>query len=1380
MARIFLSHSSLDGEFAGEVHRWLVDDGHEAFFDRESILVGDDWEQRLHEQLRWADAVVCIVTTAYVNSVWCAAELGIARSRGSRVMPVRTEPGVSHPLLGSLQYIDCTTDAAAARTNLKTALRIVDLSGGSGWSDDRAPFPGLRPFESDYQRMFFGRGEEITQLAQMLRSPAERVDAGLLLVVGPSGCGKSSLVRAGLLPIMANEPGWWSLSPMKPGGDPIGALTSEFAAAARLLNLDWAFGDVRGRLEAGGTTELVDGLLSAAPPPRRRHLLLVVDQFEELLTQSPAPQRLLFANVLRSMLTNGSVQLVATLRPEYLGGLLRSPELTGLETRTTTLRPLRPGALRLVIEGPAQRAGIQIDEDLVAQLVDDTGSGAALPLLAYTLAELATGVGRGGELLMSRYLQIGGVQGTLARQADLALGEAIRTGRRSRDQVMGSLMRLVNVDDDGRPNRWRVKRAQLEPVVLGDLDKFVAKSLLITDSDPAGGTVVEFAHEAILSAWQPLKEAISANTSALRARRLVEQAAAEWQADGRPPGGLWEQGRTLSALTDLDAKFRREETSQVAVASTRQATGGKRWHALKRRRVLSSSRVELGASALDFLRASIHRNRRRRRRSVTTLSTLLVIAVAAASIAVVQLRNANERQRIATARLLVTQANDIAGTDLRTALRLDEAAVTIYPDPETQSGLTQLLSNHSTYGATIDAHQSGVNSIAYSPDGRTLASLSQFEAVYLWDVSNPAAPRRFSALRIDVVESVSFSPSTLAISPDGRTLVVGSYFGNLAFFDIEDPTQPRMLSDVDSGQKEVRSVAFSPDGQALATGGANRTAELWDVVDPARPRAVAPVLIDDITPAAAEPTVFSPVAFSPDGHILATGSTDIILWDITDESEPHRLGQVATDVDPSGSNTVAFSPDGRTMAIGGPNTLLWDVTNPTNPRLLSQIPTAKSTNVLSLAFSPDGQQLATGGTDNTAVLWDLSEPTKPAQEEPTLTGHTDSITTLAFAPSGRQLATGSDDTTIVLWDLTNPARPGPKTPQLAGHTKPVTAIAVSPDGRTLATAGQDDTVILWDLDGPDSPLRLGEPLKVTSVLALAFSPDGRLLASGSADNTVVLWDISDRSQPHRIGQPLKDHDRLVVAVDFSPDGHLLAVGSADKSASLWDVTTPDHPRPLSKFVNGSLDWVWALAFSPDGRTLATSSDRYSVALWDITTPTNPIEIGTPLAGHTAGVHAVSFSPDGHTLALGSTDHTVTMWDVKDVGKPIALGQPFAGGNAPVNSVAFAKDGQTLATAARDGVVDLWDVTNLAEPRRLGQPLIEPPGDISVEFIHDGNSLLVGGGDNTTSLWDLSGLNVMRGQVKQHACGLTNGGLDTDQWARYIPDLVYQDTCADGT
>jgi hypothetical protein len=296
VARVFISHASEDERVAARLHGWLVGGGHEVFLDRDlrdGIGVGEVWEQRLYERLRWADAVVCLVISAYRDSAWCTAEVGIARSLGSRLLPVLAEPGQAHPLLQSsqYQYTDLAGDPDAARAAVGEALRRVDAAGGLGWPDGRSPFPGLRPFEVDLHRVFFGRRTEVEALASLLRSPAEVAGGGVLLVVGPSGSGKSSLVRAGLSPVMAAEQDWWTLPPLVPGTDPVAALAHELAVAGRLSGLDWTLRQVRDQLNHDDGLALLAGeLLLAAPGGgRRRRLLVVVDQFEG---EGSSPRRL--------------------------------------------------------------------------------------------------------------------------------------------------------------------------------------------------------------------------------------------------------------------------------------------------------------------------------------------------------------------------------------------------------------------------------------------------------------------------------------------------------------------------------------------------------------------------------------------------------------------------------------------------------------------------------------------------------------------------------------------------------------------------------------------------------------------------------------------------------------------------------------------------------------------------------------------------------------------------------------------------------------------------------------------------------------------------------------------------------------------------------
>jgi WD40 repeat protein/energy-coupling factor transporter ATP-binding protein EcfA2 len=1062
VARVFVSYASENRECAGRLHEWLVAEGHEVFLDRDlrdGIVLGEEWEQRLHERLRWADAVVCVVTSVFLASTWCAYEVACARSRGSQLLPVRAEPGVVHPLLTSAQYADLTGDPSVARAALMEALRRVDAAGGFGWPGDRSPFQGLRALDVEDHRVFFGRDGEVQRLMALVRSPAERAEGAVLLVVGPTGCGKSSLVRAGLLHMMAEEPGWWTLPAILPGTDPAAALVRVLAVAAQRLGLDWTVAGTRHQLDDGGLTGLVDELLLAG---RARRLLVVLDQFEELLTQTPPTQRARFAQLLRPAL-DGPVQVVATLRPEFLDQLLVDAELAVLPTRTDTLRPLRPEALSAVIEGPARLAGITVTEDLVARLVADTESGEALPLLAFTLAQLAEGVSRGGQLSGTRYDQLGGVQGALVRQADAALADATAVTGRRREEVIAGLLRLVTVDEQGRPTRWRVSRDELPEPVIREVDVFVTRRLLTTDTDH-GSVVVGVAHEALLSAWPPLAEAITAAVSALRARRVVEQAAIEWRDEARSAVRLWERGQLAAAVADTGAHFQGSD--------------------------LVTDLVDLSPTAHAFLRASIRRDRFRRGRAIIVLSVLLAFALVAAVIAVTQQRAAVAQRDLAVSRQASGQALALRVTNPALAAQLALTAYRLVPNAETRSSLLSISSD--PYAARLTSHTAAVFSVAFSPDGHTLATASDDHTAKLWDLSDPRHPSLLATLtgHTKTVFSVAFSP-------DGHTVATASDDHTAKLWDASDPRHPSLLATLTGHTGTVSAVAFSPDGHTVTTASVDQTAKLWDVGDLRHPSLLA-------TLTGHTKSVFA-VAFSPDGHTLATASNDNTakLWDVGDPRHPSLLATLTGHT--NGVYAVAFSPDGHTVttASADDSAKLWDVGDLRHPSLLATL-TGHTNGVYAVAFSPDGHTVATGSIDNTAKVWDVGDPRHPSLLA-TLTGHTNGVYAVAFSPDGHTVTTASGDDSAKLWDVSDPRHPS-LLATLTGHTNTVFSVAFSPDGHTLATASDDNTAKLWDVGDPRHPSLLATLTGHTSIVySVAFSPDGHTLATGSVDGTARLW-----------------------------------------------------------------------------------------------------------------------------------------------------------------------------------------------------------------------------------------------------------------------------------
>ncbi len=745
MAHIFISYATPDRAIADEVSGWLRAAGHEPFLDhdlRDGIGPGEDWKQRLYRELRRVDAVVGVVTTSFVASEWCFAELGIADARGCRLIPLRAEAGVVHPLMQGLQYVDYHADSQQARNRVLQSVRLLDDVGGA-WREGDNPFPGLEPFTAALSRVFFGRVAEAREVGNRLRIMGGT--GGMLAIVGPSGCGKSSLLNAAVVPLLDSDPAWLTVPTVVPGTDPLPDLARTLAAAGG-LELGWSASDVRGRLEAGtdGLRRVADDLLAARPGTQQRRLLVMIDQAEELFTRTTPAALERFAQLLRNAVA-GPVGVVAAMRSEFLDDLRTLPALAGMPIEAYVLAPLDREMLRDVIEQPAKLARLRLDDGLAASLVADTDSGEALPLLAFTLRQLAEGLPAGGTLSLSRYRDLGRVQGGLARHADAALTEAVRTSGLTDRDILAGLTRLVTVDETGRRGRRRIRLIGLAEPLRVALQVFVERRLLLSDTDGDGQVWLIVAHEALLTGWRPLDTATADITAALRTARAVEQAAAEWNNADRPEHYLWDDKRLTTALGALGMA----------------GDGGSRNPA-------AAPIVELDDQARAFLDAtarSVHaakeRERRRRTRTIAVLSTLLLLVTAVSIVAFQQRSTAQTQRDNAIFNQITAQADRLRSTDISLAAQLDLTAYRMRPTPDLYTAL--VTAGNAALSTPLAGHTNLVYSVVFSPDGRTLASASADQTVRLWGMNVDQAIQRICATTANTLTPAKWEQY---VSPD--------------------------------------------------------------------------------------------------------------------------------------------------------------------------------------------------------------------------------------------------------------------------------------------------------------------------------------------------------------------------------------------------------------------------------------------------------------------------------------------------------------------------------------------------------------------------------------------------------------------------------------
>ena len=627
-------------------------------------------------------------------------------------------------------------------------------------------------------------------------------------------------------------------------------------------------------------------------------------------------------------------------------------------------------------------------------------------------------------------------------------------------------------------------------------------------------------------------------------------------------------------------------------------------------------------------------------------------------------------------------------------------------------------------------HGGQIYGLAFSPDGKLVASGSFDGRVVLWDAATGREVRS--------LERATAGLYALAFSPDGKALAAtcsGSEGG--CTWDVATGK----LKELAGFGEKVRALGYRrKDGVLLAATAKGKRPQVSEVIWDIQRR------FRDMKGHEAD-VVF--VGLTPDGKTLisADKTGTVRLSEVASGKELRLLRRLGREMS-AGDVGLALSPDGKLLAVGTAlhSLALWDVASGKRVRTLA----SGREWYTALAFSPDGRTLISGGNDGTLRRWDVASG-KEQQPPP---GHAGRVLASVLSPDGRTLISAGRDSTVRFWDVASgretrrlSGKPTPR--ELARTLDPVTGkgirqfeqtpwilcLALTPDGKTLAGGGSEGTVYVWDahtgrelrrLKGHGRAFRKTTPQTETKpwsvllttrerleVRALAFLPDGKTLVSGGEDGTLRLWDV--RTDRERREWPAKQGEIIGVAV--SPDGKTLASMGWDgtymgvvNTIRFWDLegwplrrlneavdratkVIPTGPRDQALALH-----VFAAAFSPDGRTLASLGFDGAIRTWDLPAarqlrrwgrnPAEPVPDGR--GGPTWSMSAVEplvFSPDGKTLAV-SWGHSLVLYEVA-TGK---LRRQWHGHRGPITSLSFSADGSRLASGSGDFTTLVWDVS----------------------------------------------------------------------------------------
>jgi sugar lactone lactonase YvrE len=845
----------------------------------------------------------------------------------------------------------------------------------------------LEYFTQEDAVFFYGRTALTDELIDKVRTQ------NFIAVLGASGSGKSSVLRAGLLDQLkrgqklSGSDRWTYYDPFTPGEHPLASLKNAFGKEAQELSqfiarlgfqtspsdLDppqlLTKAPVLERGENSVKVPLLKGDLggspglTTSPTVETERVVLVIDQFEECFTMcQDSQEREEFFNCLLETLEKAKHKLclVLGMRADFLGKCAEYAELAQkIDQHLVMVKPMTRQEIEEAITKPAELVDLQVEKALVTKMTEDVvESPGSLPLLQYTLTQLwkdaQTGANR-NRLTQESYNQLGGIEKTLPKRANQVYASLKDQEKSIAKRIFLELTQLGETSD----TRRRVYKEDLvnsqhsEELLDRTIEQLVQAKLIVTTHESQSqnakpGVILDIVHEALIRHWQELRQWVAQNQVALEIERKIEARAKDWERNGKTEDlGLLLQGATL-----IEAETYLKDYGNLGLLDG-----------------IAQEYIQVSQIVRDRLIKEDLERKQRELKAVQTRNRILIGSlgvVSAVAVGAFFLWQDTEKQRLEAKNQLqaaqrqetiarlgesaAVASNLLSVTPLEGLMRAIQATGESQASPQEVREKTFPQVQSSLYDAIdvarerniLKGHESDVNSVAFSPDGKTVVSGSADNTIRLWDTSGKPIGQPFKGHQSSV--------NSVAFSRDGKTVVSGSFDGTIRLWD----TSGKPIGQPFKGHESVViSVAFSPDGKTVVSGSEDNTIRLWDTSG-------KPIG----QPFKGHQSSVNSVAFSRDGKTVVSGSADntIRLWDTSGKpiAPPFKGHEYQV-------SSVAFSRDGKTVVSGSEdNTIrLWD----TSGKPIAPPFKGHQSSVNSVAFSRDGKTVVSGSEDKTIRLW---------------------------------------------------------------------------------------------------------------------------------------------------------------------------------------------------------------------------------------------------------------------------------------------------------------------------------------------------------------------------------------------------------------------------